>query len=57
MSGSFFKKAMNRFVEANQVRAQRYVDGALLSLDDKTLAQLGTSHAELRRRGARASYF
>lgn len=52
MATSFFRNAFNRMVEARERQVARYVNGALLNLDDKTLQNLGTSREELRRKGA-----
>jgi hypothetical protein len=46
----FFKSAFNAFVEARQRQAERYVTGALLALDDKTLKAGGYSREELSKR-------
>lgn len=51
MANSFLHNAFNRFVAARERQAQRYVNGALLRLDDKRLAELGTSREQLRREG------
>ena len=52
MANSFFRNAFNRMVEARERQMSRYVNGALLSLDESTLKSLGTSREELRRKGA-----
>jgi hypothetical protein len=52
MANSFFRNAFNRMVEARERQMSRYVNGALLSLDESTLKNLGTSREELRRKGA-----
>jgi len=52
MASSFFRNAFNRMVEARERQVARYVNGALLNLDDETLKGLGTSREELRRKGA-----
>jgi hypothetical protein len=52
MANSFFRNAFNRMVEARERQMTRYVNGALLSLDEQTLKNLGTSREELRRKGA-----
>lgn len=49
MAGSFFRNAYNRMIEANERRAARYANTALLRLDDETLQLLGKSREELRR--------
>ncbi|CDZ59800.1 Hypothetical protein NGAL_HAMBI2605_06920 [Neorhizobium galegae bv. orientalis] len=57
MANSFFRNAFNRVVEARERQVARYVNGALLSLDDETLKGLGTSREELRRKGAQSYVF
>jgi hypothetical protein len=57
MANSFFRKALNRVVVARERQVSRYVNGALMSLDDKTLNELGTSREELRRKGATSYLF
>ncbi len=57
MAKSFFRNAMNRVVEAREKQVSRYVNGALMSLDDTTLKNLGTSREELRRKGATPCFF
>jgi hypothetical protein len=52
MANSFLRNAMNRMVEARQRQVSRYVNGAMLGLDDATLKSLGTTREELRRQGA-----
>ena len=57
MANSFFRNAYTRMVEARERQVSRYVNGALLNLDDKTLESMGTSRAELRRKGANSYVF
>ena len=52
MATSIFRNAFERVVAARERQVSRYVNGALLSLDDETLKSLGTSREELRRKGA-----
>ncbi len=52
----FFRGALDALIEARARQANRYVNGALLSLDDKTLAANGYSRAELVRKGASPNY-
>jgi hypothetical protein len=52
MANSFFRNAFDRVVAARERQASRYVTGALMYLDNETLATLGTSQEELRRKGA-----
>lgn len=49
MSKSFFRNAFERIAAAREKEARRYVNGALLSLDDATLKSLGHSREELMR--------
>ncbi|MCV0397863.1 MAG: hypothetical protein K5872_10170 [Rhizobiaceae bacterium] len=48
----FFRNAVDALVEARTRQAARYVNGALLMLDDETLKASGYSREELRRNGA-----
>ena len=57
MANSFFRNAFNRVVEARERQVARYINGALLSLDDATLKDLGTSREELRSKGAQSYVF
>lgn len=52
MATSIFRTAFERIVAARERQASRYVNGALMSLDDQTLKGMGTSREELRRKGA-----
>ena len=52
MANSFFRNAFNRVIEARERQVSRYVNGAMLSLDETTLKSLGTSREELCRKGA-----
>ncbi len=52
----FFRGAFDALVEARAKQASRYVNGALLMLDDRTLAANGYDRAELMRRGSNSSY-
>ena len=45
----FFRAALDSLVEARTRQAQRYVAGALLAFDDKTLAAHGYNRETLRR--------
>ncbi|HEU4987601.1 MAG TPA: hypothetical protein VFT89_11115 [Rhizobiaceae bacterium] len=47
----FFRNAVDALVEARQRQANRYVNSALLMLDDKTLKANGYTRADLVRRG------
>ncbi len=55
MANSIFRNALNRVIEARQRQADGYVAGVMLSLDDSSIAALGTTREELRRR-AKPSY-
>lgn len=57
MANSFFRNAFNRVVEARERQVSRYVNGALLNLDDETLKGMGTSREEVRRKSARNHLF
>ena len=51
----FFRNALNALIEARARQATHYVNGALLMLDDETLAKNGYSREALRR-NARTPY-
>ncbi|MGI9366752.1 MAG: hypothetical protein ACR2O8_16335 [Rhizobiaceae bacterium] len=46
-----FKSTFDRMVAAREKQARRYVNGALMNLDDATLEQAGISREHLRRQG------
>ncbi|QPC88188.1 hypothetical protein GA830_16570 [Mesorhizobium sp. NBSH29] len=46
----FFAGAFQAFVTSREKQAQRYVNGALLMLDDETLKANGYSRSELSKR-------
>jgi hypothetical protein len=50
-----FRSALNSLIEARARQATHYVNGALLMLDDETLAKNGYDRESLRR-SARTSY-
>jgi hypothetical protein len=50
MTKGFFRNALAAFISAREQQANRYVNGALLMLDDQTLKAHGYSRAELRKR-------
>lgn len=52
-----FKSTFDRMVAARERQARRYVNGALLNLDDETLKQVGVSREHLRKQGASAYPF
>lgn len=54
-SKGFFSRALASFTAARSRQADRYVTGALLGLDDATLAAAGYDRAELVRRAHRTS--
>jgi hypothetical protein len=47
----FFRSAVDALVSAREKQVQRYVNSALLMLDDETLRANGFSREELKRRG------
>jgi hypothetical protein len=47
-----FRNAFNRMVAAREKQARRYVNGALLNLDDETLKNAGFNRESLRKQGA-----
>ena len=47
--GHMTRRGYNAMIEARQKRAQHYVNGALLSFDDETLARAGFDRDELKR--------
>lgn len=57
MANSFLRNAYERMVRARERQVSRYVNGALLNLDDKTLESIGTTREELRRKGANSYVF
>ncbi|QYA07107.1 hypothetical protein [Agrobacterium larrymoorei] len=57
MAKSIFRNALDRVVEARRREADRYVSRALLSLDDTTLAAIGKSREELRRKAHNSYVF
>lgn len=57
MSGNIFQNAFNRIVSARERQVRRYVNGALLSMDDSQLKALGRTREELHREGAQAYFF
>ncbi len=44
----FFRTAFDAMVSAREKQAQRYVNGALMMLDDETLGAHGISRQQLR---------
>ena len=47
----FFRNAVDALVEARQRQVNRYVNGALLMLDDETLKSHGYDRNELKKQG------
>ncbi|MEM1039220.1 MAG: hypothetical protein AAGI12_07085 [Pseudomonadota bacterium] len=47
-----FRKTLDRMIAAREKQARRYVNGALLNLDDETLARGGFDRAKLRAQGS-----
>ena len=45
-------KFFDRMIAAREKQARRYVNGALLNLDDETLKQAGFNRADIRKQGA-----
>ncbi len=54
MSGKFFKNALDRIVSARERQVRRYVNGALLGMDDSQLKALGRTREEIQREGAQS---
>ncbi|WP_163268119.1 hypothetical protein [Chelativorans alearense] len=52
----FFRNAVDALVAARERQVSRYVNGALLMLDDETLKAHGYSREELRRKGTGYMY-
>lgn len=48
----FFRNAMDAMISARSKQAQRYVNNALLMLDDESLRASGYTRAELQKRGS-----
>ncbi len=46
------RNTFDRMIAAREKQAQRFVNGALLNLDDATLERGGFSRAQLRAQGA-----
>ncbi len=53
----FFRGAMDAIIEARSRQASRYVNGALLMLDDETLSKSGYSRKELTKSGYASHIF
>ena len=46
------KNTFDRMIASRQKQAQRYVNGALLNLDDATLNRAGLNRADIVKQGA-----
>ncbi len=46
----FFRAALDSIIDARSRQAQKYVNGALLMLDDATLAEHGYKRSDLEKR-------
>lgn len=57
MSGNFFQNAFDRLVSARERQVRRYVNGALLAMDDTQLKALGRTREEIQREGSQAYLF
>lgn len=57
MTASFIRNAFNRVIEARERQVSHHANGALLTLDSKSLKSLGTSHEELRRNATNSYVF
>lgn len=53
----FFRSAIDAMVAARERQVNRYVNGALLMLDDETLKANGFTREELRKRGGNGFMF
>ena len=45
------RNTFDRLIAAREKQARRYVNGALLSLDDETLSKAGFNRADIKRQG------
>jgi hypothetical protein len=48
MAKTFFRNAFNRVVEARERQVGRYIQGAMMNLDEQSLNSLGTSRQEMQ---------
>ena len=46
------RNTFDRMIAAREKQARRYVNGALLNMDDETLKSAGFNRAELKKQGA-----
>ena len=47
-----FRTTFDRMIAAREKQARRFVNGALLNLDDDTLSRAGLNRADIRKEGA-----
>ncbi|MGN6550395.1 MAG: hypothetical protein ACTHJ3_10945 [Pararhizobium sp.] len=57
MRNTIFRTAFERVVAAREKQVRRAVNAHLLTLDDKTLRDMGRSREELRREGQSSFVF
>ena len=57
MSVKMFQTAFDRLVSARERQVRRYVNGALLAMDDAQLKSIGRTREQLQREGAQAYFF
>lgn len=57
MRNTIFRSAFKRVVAAREKQVRRAVNAHLLTLDDKTLRDMGRSREELRREGTSSFVF
>ncbi len=55
--GRATRRSFDLMCEARQRQAQRYVNGALLQMDDETLMKAGYNRKELESRGSSAIFY
>ena len=55
--GRVTRTGLDRMIEARERQVRRYVNGALLHLDDKSLAEAGIDRKELEKRASAFSPF
>lgn len=49
---SLFRRILDSMMKAREIQAKRYVNGFLVTLDDKTLADLGYKREDLKAEGS-----
>lgn len=52
-----FRKTFDRMIAAREKQARRFVNGALLNLDDSTLKSAGLNRADIKAQGSSAYPF